>query len=167
MNGIADGRPELPARRGGDPQAGFSLIEVTLALGLLATVLISIASLFILGGKQVKNGKSTTTAAAITHEIMEQIEQKPYTQTYTYFGGTDSSTSVSVNTFTTGNNATQYQAEIGTKLGPQAKGLIVVTPLGSASPLNMGNSQALQVKITVTWNELGRTRSVELQEVRF
>jgi hypothetical protein len=72
-----------------------------------------------------------------------------------------------VNTFTTGNNATQYQAEIGTKLGPQAKGLIVVTPLGSASPLNMGNSQALQVKITVTWNELGRTRSVELQEVRF
>jgi len=147
--------------------SGFSLIEVTLALGLLATVLISIASLFILGGKQVKSGKSTTTAAVITHEIMEVIEQKAYTQTYTYFGGTASSTSLSVNTFTTGNNATQWQAEIGSKLGPQAQGFIDVTPLGSASPLNMGNSQALQVKITVSWNEMGRTKSVSLMEVRF
>jgi type II secretory pathway pseudopilin PulG len=148
-------------------EQGFSLIEVTIALGLLATVLISIASLFIMGGKQVKNGKSTTTAAAISHEIMERIEQKAYTDTYLYFGGTDSSTSVSVNTFTSGNNATQWQAEIGSKLGPQAKGFIVVTPLGNASPLNMGNSQALQVRVTISWNELGRTKSVSLESIRF
>ena len=148
-------------------QGGFSLIEVVLALGLLATVLISIASLFIIGGKQVKNGKSTTSAAAITHEIMERIDQKTYVDTYAYFGGTASSTSLSVSTTTTGNNANQWQAEIATKLGPQASGTIAVTPLGSASPLNMGNSQALQVKITLTWNELGRSKNVTLEEVRF
>jgi uncharacterized protein (TIGR02598 family) len=148
-------------------EGGFSLIEVTIALGLLATVLISIASLFIMGGKQVKTGKSTTTAAAISHEIMEQIEQKSYTDTYAYFGGTDSSTLLSVNTFTSGNNATQWQAEIGSKLGPQAKGFIVVTPLGNASPLNMGNSQALRVRVTIAWNELGRSKSVALQSIRF
>jgi uncharacterized protein (TIGR02598 family) len=161
-------------RKGGesrDPQSGvqggFSLIEVTLALGLLATVLISIASLFIMGGKQVKSGKSTTTAAAITHEIMERIEQETYAEAYTYFGGTDSSTSLSVSTTTTGNNANQWQAEIASKLGPQASGTIAVTPLGSASPLNMGTSQALQVKVTVTWNELGRSKNVALEAVRF
>jgi uncharacterized protein (TIGR02598 family) len=148
-------------------QGGFSLIEVVLALGLLATVLISIASLFIIGGKQVKNGKSTTSAAAITHEIMERIDQKTYVDTYAYFGGTGSSTSLSVSTTTTGNNANEWQAEIASKLGPQASGTIAVTPLGSASPLNMGNSQALQVKITLTWNELGRSKNVTLEEVRF
>ena len=158
-------------RASGDPrgrsQDGFSLIEVTLALGLLATVLISIASLFIMGGKQVKSGKSTTTAAAISHEIMEQIDQETYAETYTTFGGTDSSTSLSVSTTTTGNNANQYQAEIEGKLGPQASGTIAVTPLGTASPLNMGTSQALQVKVTITWNELGRSKNVTLEEVRF
>jgi uncharacterized protein (TIGR02598 family) len=161
--------PRQVSGRGAEPrrEGGFSLIEVTLALGLLATVLISIASLFIMGGKQVKTGKSTTTAAAISHEIMERIEQKSYSDTYGYFGGTDSSTSVSVNTFTSGNNATQWQAEIGSKLGPQAKAFIDVTPLGSASPLNMGNSQALQVRVTVSWNELGRSKSVALQTIRY
>jgi len=151
----------------GRAQGGFSLIEVTLALGLLATVLISIASLFIMGGKQVKGGKSKTTAAAITHEIMERIDQKTYAETYTYFGGTDSSTSLSVSTTTTGNNAEQWQAEIAEKLGPQASGTIAVIPLGSASPLNMGNSHALQVRVTVAWNELGRGKNVSLEAVRF
>jgi type II secretory pathway pseudopilin PulG len=159
--------PDAKDRRTERDQAGFSLIEVTLALGLLATVLISIASMFILGGRQVKNGKSTTTATAITHEIMEVIEQKTYVQTYGYFGGTDSSTSLSVSTTTGGNNANQWQAEISSKLGPQASAAIDVTPLGSASPLNMGSSQALRVRVTVTWNELGRTKNVSLQEVRF
>jgi len=81
-------RAEIAAK-----ERGFSLIEVTIAMGLLATVLISIASLFIMGGKQVKNGKSTTTAVALTHEIMERIDQLSYSQVYTWFGGTDSSTS--------------------------------------------------------------------------
>jgi len=98
---------------------------------------------------------------------MERIDQKTYVDTYAYFGGTDSSTGLSVSTATSGNNANQWQAEILSKLGPQAGGTITVTPLGSASPLNMGNSQALQVKITVTWNELGRSKNVTLQEVRF
>lgn len=148
-------------------EGGFSLIEVTMALGLLATVLISISSLFILGGKQVKNGKSTTSAAAITHEIMERIEQLAYTQTYTWFGGTDSSTSLSVSTTTGGNNANQWQAEIATKLGAEASGTIIVTPVGTASPLNMGSAHALRVQVTVTWSELGRTKTSTLEAVRF
>jgi type II secretory pathway pseudopilin PulG len=147
-------------------EAGFSLIEVVLALGLLAGVLISITSLFLLGGKQVKNGKSTTTAAAITHEILERIEQLPYDQVYTYFGGTSTGTSLSVLT-TGGGNAGQWQAEIQEKLGPQASGTIQVLPLGTASPLNFGNAHALQVRVTLNWNELGRNRNCALQAIRF
>jgi len=157
----------LPAGKRPAPESGFSLIEVTLALGLLATVMISIASLFIMGGKFVHGGKSNTTATAITHEIMERIDQLAYPDTYIYFGGSAVTTSLSVQTTTIGNNANQWHAEIASKLGVLAKGTISVTPLGGASPLNMGSSSALKVNVSVTWNELGRTRSVSLQEIRF
>jgi len=148
-------------------QDGFSLIEVTLALGLLATVLISIASLFIIGGKQVHQGKSTTSATAVGQTIMERIDQLPYVETYGYFGGTDTSTSLVVSTVTTGNNANQWQSEINSRLGPNASGTIFITPLGSASPLNMGSASALRVRVTVNWTELGRVRTVALQTIRF
>lgn len=152
---------------GNQKESGFSLIEVVLALGLLATVLISVVSLFMLGGKQVHSGKSTTTATSLCHTIMERIDQLPYSETYAYFGGTASSTSLSVSSATTGNNANQWQAELSSKLGPQAAATIAVTPLGSASPLNMGNAQALSVRVTVSWSELGRNKTVLLQSVRF
>lgn len=148
-------------------QGGFSLIEVTLALGLLATVLISIASMFILGGKQVHQGKSTTSATAVGQTIMERIDQLPYVETYRYFGGTDTSTSVAVLTTNAGNNANQWQAEVQSRLGPNALGTIQITPLGSASPLNMGSASALRVRVSVIWTELGRVRNVSLQTIRF
>jgi hypothetical protein len=148
-------------------ERGFSLIEVTLALGLLATVLISIASMFILGGKQVHQGKSTTSATAVGQTIMERIDQLPYVETYAYFGGTDTSTAVAALTTNAGNNANQWQAEIESRLGPNALGTIQITPLGSASPLNMGSASALRVRVSVTWTELGRVRIVSLQTIRF
>jgi Tfp pilus assembly protein PilV len=158
-----EGTAPEPARR----ENGFSLIEVTMALGLLATVLISIASLFILGGKQVHDGKMTTSATALSQTIMERIDQLPTPEVYNYFGGTAVSTSLSVSTTTVGNNANQWQAEIMSRVGPTASATINVTPLGSASPLNMGNAQALQVKVTVNYQELGRPKNVSLQTIRF
>jgi len=164
----ASSRKVAEERRSAAKERGFSLIEVTIAMGLLATVLISIASLFIMGGKQVKNGKSTTTAVALTHEIMERIDQLSYSQVYTWFGGTDSSTSLSVPTTTLGNQANQWQAEIAGKLGGQAFGTIAVTPLGgTVSPPTMVSSQVLQVQVTLNWNELGRTKTLRLRTLRF
>ncbi len=41
----------------GTNDGGFSLVEVIIAIGVLAGVLLSIASMFMLGGRQVKAGK--------------------------------------------------------------------------------------------------------------
>ena len=163
------GMTRLNANQESDPgrERGFSLIEVTMAMGLLATVLISIASLFILGGRQVHAGRSTTSATALGQTIMERIDQLPYSEIYAYFGGTTASTSLSVATTTTGNNANQWQAEFASRLGTSASATIGVTPLGSALPLNMGSASALRVRVTVNWTEMGRSKSVSLQTVRF
>jgi hypothetical protein len=155
-------QPTEPSREG-----GFSLIEVTLALGLLATVLISIASMFIIGGKQVHQGKSVTSATAVAQTIMERIDQLPYVQTWAYFGGADTSTSLTALTTNMGNNANQWQSEVQSRLGPNASATIFISPLGSASPLNMGSASALRVRVTVVWTELGRARNVQLQTIRF
>jgi hypothetical protein len=141
-------------------------VEVLIALGLLGTVLISLLSLFLAGGKLVRSGRNTSAALAISHEILEVIEQMPYEQTYGYFGGDASAAHLSVST-STGGNAGRWQAAIARELGLQASGTIDITPLGSAVPLNLGNSQGLQVRVTITWTELGRARSVSLQEARF
>jgi len=146
---------------------GFSLIEVTIAMGLLATVLISIASLFIMGGKQVQSGKQTTTAMSIADGILERTEQLNYTDIYGFFAGTATSTSVTAATTDTANNANEWQAVIEEKLGPGASGTITLTPLGTASPLNMGSAHAIQVRVTLNWSELGRARDISIQTVRF
>ena len=56
-------RRTMTARGGGEQ--GFSLIEVVIAIGILAGVLLSICSMFILGGRQLKTGKTMTEATTI------------------------------------------------------------------------------------------------------
>ena len=82
-------------------QQGFSLVEVVLALGLMAGVLISIAGLFILGSKQVESGRTASEALSVARGILEEIDGWGFRQTYQLFGidGT-TATSATVDTRT-------------------------------------------------------------------
>ena len=62
---------------------GFSLIEVIIAIGVLAGLLLSIATMFILGGRQVKNGKTITQATALAQDMMEEFDRASFTGLYT------------------------------------------------------------------------------------
>src|SRR5207249_8483994 len=106
-------RPWAPGQGG---ERGFSLIEVVLAIGILAGVLLSICSMFILGGRQLKTGKTMTEATAIAHDIMETFDKLSFTSLYTTFGAvaTDSTKTV---VSTSGTNAiSPWQTEISRKL---------------------------------------------------
>ena len=62
-----------PAAHGVRPgSAGFSLPEATIALGLLGSVLISMAGLFVMSERIVHGGKHQTTALAIAREWIER-----------------------------------------------------------------------------------------------
>src|SRR6266487_2344256 len=74
-----------PWRSGQSGEAGFSLIEVVIAIGVLAGVLLSICSMFILGGRQVKGGKTMTEATALAHDLMETFDKLSYIGLYTTF----------------------------------------------------------------------------------
>src|SRR2546422_109043 len=76
-------RPWSSGRNG---ERGFSLIEVVIAIGVLAGVLLSICSMFILGGRQLKGGKTMTEATALAHDIMETFDKLSFASMYTTFG---------------------------------------------------------------------------------
>src|SRR5262245_26465257 len=88
--------------RTGRKDEGFSLIEVVIAIGVLAGVLLSIASMFILGGRQVKTGKTLTEATALAQGLMEQYDKESFNSLYLNLGAAATDTTRTVLSTTSG-----------------------------------------------------------------
>lgn len=67
-------------------QRGYSIIEVMIAMGLLATVMLSIAALFLFGRKSVYSGKQMTRAVAIANDVLEDLANISADSAYSAFG---------------------------------------------------------------------------------
>ena len=153
----------------GQREGGFSLIEVVIALGLLAGVLISISGLFILGGKQVKSGRTASEALAVGREVLEQMNNWGFKQTYEAFGCTATNTTCTVDTRTsTQVDAQAWQATLSSKIGPNGYAIVTISSLvQSGGPPALNATKALRVEVVVNWTENGvRSRNVKLGTVR-
>ena len=64
-----EGTPCIRARRG-----GFSLVEITLALGIVATVLVALMGLLPMGMDSIREAKSNMVEARIAYEIMGELQ---------------------------------------------------------------------------------------------
>ena len=67
-------------------EGGFSLAEVVVALGVLASVLISVAGLLVLGNRLVKAGRGNSEALAVARDVLEEMECWSFEQVYSTFG---------------------------------------------------------------------------------
>ena len=150
-------------------QEGFSLIEVVIALGLLAGVLIAIAGLFILGGKSVKSGRTSSEALATAKEIVEEMNGWGYTQLWGNFGFNGAATTYTVDTATcVTTDCTSWQSTLRSKLGTTAHATIKLDSVAqgaSAVPnfVTGGAVTAKNVRVTVNvlWTQVtGRNRQV-------
>jgi hypothetical protein len=151
--------------RGRTTERGFSLVEVIIAIGVLAAVLISIASMFILGGRQVKEGKTLTEATALSHDIMETFDKISFASLYGTFGAASTASSVAVASTTSGSALAPWQPEIIRKLdGGSATATLVA--MGPGTP-TFGTAVAMKLTIQLAWTELGRPQTVTLSTVRF
>ncbi|HEV8121718.1 MAG TPA: hypothetical protein VGQ67_12040 [Candidatus Polarisedimenticolia bacterium] len=146
-------------------QEGFSLIEVIIAIGVFAGVILSIASMFILGGRQVKTGKTITEATTLAHDLMEQFDKESYVALWTNFGAASTDTTVTIASTTTGSLIQPWQAEIIRKLS-NGSATARLDAMGPGTP-NFGASTGVKVTVSVSWNELARPQSVQLSTVRF
>jgi type II secretory pathway pseudopilin PulG len=148
-----------------DPEQGFSLIEVVIAIGVLAGVLLSIASMFILGGRQVKTGKTLTEATALAQGLMEQFDKESYNSLYLNLGAVATDTTRTVLSTSIGSPIQSWQTEIARKLN-SGLASVRIDAMGPSAP-NFGSAAGIKVTVTLNWNELGRQHSVAMSTVRF
>jgi type II secretory pathway pseudopilin PulG len=158
----------------GRGERGFSLVEVAVALGLLAGVLIAISGLFIIGAQQVKSGRTSSEGLAVAKEIHEEMLAWGFSQLWETFGYDGRSSDYVIDTRT--NPACgAWQSTLASKLGPSAYAIIEISSVADATGAAgdfadaSGNILAKNVRmvVTVNWTEVpGRPRSVTVGTLR-
>jgi len=157
-------------------ETGFSLIEVVVALGLMAGVLIAIAGLFIMGGRSVKAGRMSSEALATAREIVEEMSAWGFSQTWENFGlaGTATTYTVDTNSCMTP-DCTGWRNALLAKLGSTAHATIQLDSVAQGALAvpdfvdGAGVVQARNVRVTVNvlWTQVpGRSRQVSVATIR-
>jgi Tfp pilus assembly protein PilV len=146
-------------------QAGISLVEVVLSLGLLAGVLISTTSMFVLGNRQVASGRRASEALSIAQSVLEEMQSWNFRDTYAAYGFDGTATSSMVDT-RSNVYAAKWQSELSSKLF-NGYMTIALDSLGPTLPVPaLDSTQAIRVIVTVYWEEGSRSRTVRLGTVR-
>ncbi len=144
---------------------GFSLIEVVVALGLLAAVLISVSGLFVLAQKQVDGGRKHSVALSVARDILEEMNGWAFRQLYLEYGFDGSATSYTADSRSNG-VAAGWQEALDAELQNSHAEILIESIGESGSPPPLGAARYIRVQITVHWKEGLRTRSVQLATVR-
>ena len=157
--------------RGTREEAGFSLVEVLVALGLLTGVMVAVCSMFVLGGTYVKSGKELTQATALGQDIMEDLNKQSYTGLYLFLQGASpdpNAITVTSDTRTGGSVAdATWGSNIRSKLF-QGYAVIAMKPIGgTVTPATFASGEGIRVTVTLGWKELRRDRSVKIENIRW
>jgi len=164
MNAMTDTAGTMVAGGGRRAERGFSLIEVIIAMGILSGVLISIAGMYVMGGRQVKAGKTMTIATTLSHDIMESFDSLSFVSLYTTLGAASTDTTRTVLSTVSTSPIYSWNTKIIQKLA-NGQASVTILPLGPGTP-NFGAATAIRMTVTVTWNELGRAQTVAISTVR-
>jgi len=145
--------------------AGFSLPEVTIALGILGSVLISMAGVFVMAERIVHGGKHHTTALAIARDILEETNGWHYDGLYGTFGLDGSATRYTLDS-RTAPYAAGWQAAIDEDLGSAyAEIKLEALDEGGSTPA-LRDARCIRVSVTVHWSNEQRNRQVSVATVR-
>ena len=146
-------------------EAGFSLPEVTIALGMLAAVLISIAGLFVISAKLVHEGGNRSAAVTVAENIIEETHSWGYRTLYEQFGldGTASSYVIDtrVNLF-----ASRWQEELDPLLREAHAEIVLESVAAGGSPPPLQDALCIRISVRVVWKEAKPEREVRLATIR-
>jgi hypothetical protein len=155
-----------PAVRSTRPaSAGFSLPEVTVALGLLGSVLISMAGLFVMSERIVHGGKHHTTALAIARDVLEETNGWHFDGLYRTFGLDGSASSYTLDS-RTASYAAPWQAMIDEDLYSGYAEIRLESVSQGGSPPALRDADAIRITVTVRWSDERRSRAVSVATVR-
>jgi hypothetical protein len=146
--------------RAGRTDAGFSLAEVVVALGILAGVLISVAGLLVLGNRLVGAGRHGTTALSVARDVLEEIGAWGFEQTLSVLACPTTEPVCSVNFAQPESVVWKERVE---RVLPSGDVAVLLEAAGAPS---LGEAEAVRVTVILTWKEELRTRRLALATVR-
>lgn len=173
--------------RTSDSQRGFNLVEVLIAMALLAVVLLSIFTLFVMGRRNVYSGKQLTQANAIGRNVLEDLSSMTISDVRSTFGiaNNEALGNVDVSTTTSLPDETyagailrstmaisaatdprgymqswQDQIVNQQKLGDGYVALVIrpANPAPVGATLTPANATVMQIRVIVRWVEGARPR---------
>jgi len=155
------------ARREAPPagEAGFSLVEVVVALGLLAGVLISISGLFVLANRQLDGGRNHSIALSVARDILEEMDGWGFRQVYQTFGFDGAAAGYTVDSRTNA-YAARWQADLASRLSEASAEIVIESASDSGPGPALREAGAIRVRVTVRWSEGLRPRQVTLAALR-
>lgn len=145
-------------RRQKSPQrtrAGFTLVELMVALVLLAIGLLAVGRLLIFSQHHAYHGRSETTAVSLAEEIREKMLSENFNDLPTIFDGVDTSVPGTVPT-----PCQPWADHLAGELGPSGSGRIEVFGPGEDPEITDGMYSVL---IEVSWDQAGETKTVDLR----
>jgi hypothetical protein len=154
-----------PSGEGHRAPRGFNLVEVVLAVGLLAGVLLAIGSMLVLANRQIVSGRSITQATAIAQGMMEAFDSASFAGLYIGLGAAASETARAVGSRDPSSPIADRQAAIDAALGNGAA-TVTIRAIGPGTP-TFGSATGIRLTVAVDWIERGRRRSVALSTARF
>ena len=150
-------------RTGG--QRGFSLAEVIVALGVLASVLISVAGLLVVGNRLVKSGRGSSLALAVARDILEECDGRSFEGVYTEFGCDAGESTCTVDTSAPViPSMAQWKEMVEDELF-QGFAEVLIESVEDGAPA-LRDSRALRITVRVFWTEGPRARDTRLTTVR-
>ena len=166
-------------------EQGFSLVEVLLSAGLLAGVLLSISSLFVLGSQSVRSGRELTKATTVANSAVEQVRAWSYDKVYGFAGASGASTTgtwssdavnpsyvgsaADVADWTATANAWRDEVEANLNQGALTYTVDGISNLPTEDDTGLdqfAEADFIRVRIRVQWTENnGRTRHVTFEQL--
>lgn len=135
-------------------------------MGLIAGVLLAVAGLFLKGHQQTDSGRNSSTALAVGHAVMEELQGGSFSRPWTLFGDGGAASTLDIDSRSDA-AAAAWQAELvrGQLNDPRVEiHLESLVDSGLAPPL--AGAQAIRIRVIVFWKEGRRDRKVRLVTVR-
>ncbi len=133
--------------------AGFSLVEMVIAIGLLGFAFLAMGRLFLAASEHSKQGRHDMIALNSASEIMERMRAVDFDNIRPLFRGIDTGDSLSIPL-----EARNWATHLRENLGPTARCVINVYDQTERPELIRG---LIEVEILTSWKERGIERTME------
>lgn len=134
---------------------GFTLVELLVAVTLLAIGILSVGQIFAVSARNASYGRTETIAVSLAREIQEKILSESVDQVPTMFNGVDTNDPGSVTV-----PCTVWAQHLADQLGSSGRGTIRVMDANQDTDLLPG---MFSVEIEISWLREGETITVPLR----